>query len=64
MAVTIIDFTDLDSGDEGQFIVRRLPDCVGLTITLNSNGDLAAYVTADVLERLIRSLQTALDEST
>lgn len=53
-------FTDGDSGDSGFVLVRKLPGGIGLTISFEHDGDLAAYMNEDtarlVAERIAEGL--------
>jgi hypothetical protein len=55
----IIHFTDRDSGDAAFVLVRVEGTTVDLTLSLESDGDLAVWCGPAELERLIQTLQEA-----
>jgi hypothetical protein len=56
---TTFDFADLDSGDDACVIVTHHDDCVALTVSLKSNGDVQVCIPNDVARRIGQSLSQA-----
>jgi hypothetical protein len=55
----MINFTDLDCGDEGVVMVRVEGKIVGLALSLMKNGDIEVFFGEEQLEQLIEALQKA-----
>ncbi len=55
-----IPFVDPETGDEGVAVVRVTEDCIGLCVSLASNGDLEVFMKPDTAQSLVESLQSAL----
>lgn len=58
--IAMLDFVDIDSGANGHAYVRASSDLIGLTLSLQSNGDIEVFLRPPDCERLIAALQAAL----
>ncbi len=58
--VDMIEFTDLDSGDEAFAFVRAARGRVALCLSLRTDGDLEVFFTPAECKRLIGVLQRAV----
>ena len=52
-------FVDGDSGDEGLAVIRVEGQPVGLTLSVQNNGDIEVFLDAQVLDQIIEELRTA-----
>ena len=55
----IFNFSNLDDGDEGFALVRRVPGGVGLTLSLKSNGDTEVFMPPEIAEAVAAALSVA-----
>jgi hypothetical protein len=56
-----ISFTDLDDGDEGTVIVRRVEGGVGLAVSKRSDGDVEALIPLNEAERVAAAIRAACE---
>lgn len=56
-----IPFVDADSGDQAFAFVRAQAGLVGLSLSLEHNGDLDVALRAEECKQLIRALEIALN---
>ena len=61
--VATIEFTDIDSGDTAQVIIRGQHNLVSLAVSLMQDGDIEVFFTAQECEEIIKALQEALDKT-
>ena len=53
------EFSNLDDGDEGFALVRRIRGGVGLTLSLKSNGDIEVSMPPEIAAALAAALSAA-----
>ena len=59
MSIQPIQFVDHDSGDEALVLIRVIGDWVGLSLSLQKNGDIEVVFGSSDLDRIIGALETA-----
>jgi hypothetical protein len=58
--VTTLRFIDADTSDEALAIVRVLEECIGLSLSLRSNGDVEVFLHEADAKRLLNNLSNAV----
>jgi hypothetical protein len=59
--IATVEFTDLESGDDGLAMVRVQTGQVILSLTLKANGDLLIAMPPDRCKALVEALQRAIE---
>lgn len=57
--VANVKFVDGDTGDEGLAVIRVEGKVVGLTLSLEKNGDIEVFLGAQAIEEVIQALHRA-----
>ena len=58
-----LSFTDVDSGDAGLVLVRRVQGGVGLALSLQSDGDIEVFLDDASAKSVATMIQSALGEA-